>query len=148
MATKRQTEPTPARELTPAQLTALGALAAGQSDAGAAEAAGVDAAQVAAWRDSDALFAAILNRRRAGQWEEQSDRLRGLIPRAVDTLGACLDCEDPKTALAAARVILTGAGLLGGDLRPSGPIVAEKIELDWHNARHVSRLDRMLAEGF
>ena len=45
-------------------------------------------------------------------------------------------------------VILTGAGLLGGDLRPSGPIVAEKIELDWHNARHVSRLDRMLAEGF
>jgi len=143
MAAKRQTEPTPARELTPAQLTALGALAAGQSDGQAAEAAGVDAAQVAAWRDSDALFAATLNRRRAGQWEEQGDRLRGLIPRAVDALGACLDSEDPKTALAAARVILTGAGLLGGDLRPGGPIVAEKVELAWRSERRVSALERM-----
>ena len=144
MATKRQPEPTPARELTPAQLLALGALAAGQTDGQAAEAAGVDAAQVGAWRDSDPLFAAALNRRRAGLWEEQSDRLRALIPRAVDALGQCLDDgEDPKTRLAAARVILTGAGLLGGDLRPGGSIVADKVEIAWRNERKVSRLDRM-----
>lgn len=143
MATKRQPEPTPARELTPAQVLALGALAAGQTDGQAAEAAGVDAAQVGAWRDSDSLFAAALNRRRAGQWEEQTDRLRALIPRAVDALGQCLDSEDPKAKLAAARAILTGAGLLGGDLRPGGSIVADKVDFEWHKERHVSALDRM-----
>jgi hypothetical protein len=141
--TRQATEPTPARELTPAQWAALGALAAGQGDGQAAEAAGVDLAQVGAWRDSDPLFAAALNRQRAGQWEEQSDRLRALIPRAIDALGQCLDSGDPKTALAAARAILTGAGLLGGDLRPAGAIVADKVDFEWHKERHVSAIDRM-----
>jgi len=142
MARTRQAT-APARELTPAQLLALGELVAGQTDGKAAEAAEVDAAQVRTWRDFDPLFAAALNRQRAGQWEEQSDRLRALIPRAIDALGQCLDSEDPKTALAAARAILTGAGLLGGDLRPSGAIVADKVELEWQKERHVSVLDRM-----
>lgn len=100
---------------------------------------------MATWRDSDPLFAATLNRRRAGQWEEQADRLRALIPRAVDALGQCLDSEDPKAKLAAARVILTGAGMLGGDLRPNGSIVAEKVELAWQAERRVTFIDRLNA---
>lgn len=73
-------------ELRSEQLPALAVLAEGKSDAEAAEAAGVPLATIIAWRQYDPAFQAALNRRRLQIWEASLDRLRALLPRALEAL--------------------------------------------------------------
>jgi hypothetical protein len=74
------------RGLTIKQQNALDLLVLGETDAATAQAVGVNRVTVTKWRNYDPHFQAELNRRRQELWGAAVDRLRSLLPLAIDTL--------------------------------------------------------------
>ena len=74
------------RQLTLKQQNAIDMLIAGSTDSETANAVKVNRVTVTKWRNYDPVFAAELNRRRTELWGGAVDRLRALIPRALDAL--------------------------------------------------------------
>jgi hypothetical protein len=123
MATKRvdPTKPDETRHpLSVAQRNAVDLLAAGKSDQATAEAVGVSRQTVNGWKNHDPEFMAALNQRRADVWGESADRLRALLPQALDVLeGSLAVSRDPKVALAVLQ--LAGLGKVELALGRPGP---------------------------
>jgi hypothetical protein len=72
--------------ITVKQENALDLLIQGATHQEAAEAAGVARATVSKWMALDVYFQAELNRRRREIWGTSLDRLRSMVPRALDAL--------------------------------------------------------------
>ena len=94
--------------LTAPQEAAVQALAAGRTDTAAAEQVGVHRGTVWRWRRYHPAFRAALARRRIELWDAAADRLRSLVPDALDALADELHGEH---RLRAAGIILKLAGL-------------------------------------
>jgi len=124
-----QTKPDTPADLSPEQVNALGLLLAGETDEATAQAVGVTRQTVWEWRSRNPEFIAELNRQRDSIWAAQSDRLRGLVGRAVDVLAGDLDSDDPKIKREAAIHILKCVGIYGADLTPKGDTEAGKIRM-------------------
>ena len=73
------------------QRNAIDLLLTGQTDAEVAAAVGVTRQTVCSWRCHHPGFQAALNARRAETWGRTVDRLRDLLPRAVERLAVELD---------------------------------------------------------
>src|SRR5262249_14017656 len=78
------------------------------------------------WRLYDPVFQAALNQRRAEVWEAGIDRLRSLIPKALDAFADALESMNARNRLKAAAEILRLAQLPGGAL-VGGPTEADEI---------------------
>jgi hypothetical protein len=89
-----------------AQLSAIDLLAAGKTDKETAELLGLSRTCITKWRLYDPAFQAALNRRRAEVWGVGIDRLRSLIPKALDALADELDRPDSPHRLKAAAEVL------------------------------------------
>jgi hypothetical protein len=105
------------------QLSAIDLLAAGKTDQEAADLLQLHRTTVTKWRLYDPVFQAALNRRRAEVWGAAADRLRSLIPKALDALAAALeDSAHPGRLKAAAELLRlappTGSAL---DIGPTDP---------------------------
>lgn len=109
--------------LTVAQENAVDLLAAGKNDTQTAEALGLNRVSVTRWRNYSPEFRAALAARRAEIWGIAADRLRAMLPMALDTLAAALERGDDKVAVALG--ILKLAGPL--PLVPVGPADAEGV---------------------
>lgn len=119
------------KPLTQEQLNAIEHLLQGKSDAATAEAVGVARTTIWEWRNRNAVFIAVLNRRRAELWTETRERLNGLSSVALDVVEAQLHNSDPKIALAAAKYVLQGTRLLGDThLSVGGPTTPEDVVLE------------------
>lgn len=116
------------RQLSPAQLVAIPLLLAGQSITDTAAAVGVARQTVSTWLNADTLFIATLNAERFDLWEGHKDRLRSLIPKAVDALERGLEHPDPRVSQAAARDILKLVDL--SDCRPDPATTEEDVRLN------------------
>jgi hypothetical protein len=114
------------RGLTMPQLSAIDLLAAGKTDKETAELLGLSRTCVTKWRLYDPVFQAALNRRRAEVWSAGIDRLRALIPKALDALADELDKADSPNRLKAAGEILRLAQLPAAALG-IGPTDADEI---------------------
>lgn len=125
MATKADTKKESA-DLTPQQLTAVDQLATGATVTAAAEAVGVARQTVSEWLNQQAAFQAALNQRRAELWVEQSDRLRALLPAALETVEKSLK-QGGAGGLKAALALIRMAGL---ELTPTGATDREEIEVE------------------
>lgn len=79
------------RGLTLKQENAIDMLVTGATNSEVAEAVGVNRVTVTRWRLYDPRFEAELNTRRKALWGSAVDRLRALLPRAIDALEAELD---------------------------------------------------------
>jgi malate synthase len=111
--------------LTPQQAAAADLLAFGATVTDAAATVKVSRQTVSEWLNHHAGFQAVLNARRRELFAENQERLRSLIPKALETLEGSLG--DEKQAMAAAVHILKAAGLYG--LRePNGSIHVDEIE--------------------
>jgi Homeodomain-like domain len=118
MTRQNQTNPDTSRpELTPQQAAAVDLLAVGRTITEVAEAVGVTRQTVSGWLNQDPVFEAAVNRRRQELWENVSDRLRALLPNALDVLKQALENGSVKAAVE----VLKAAGLHGLQ-RPSGPV--------------------------
>ena len=92
-----RTKPDTTGQLTPEQETALALILAGQSDREVALAVNRRRQTICEWRH-DPVFIAALNTRRIEIWGHSIDRLRGLLPKALDVLEGALDDGDVRTA--------------------------------------------------
>jgi hypothetical protein len=108
------------------QLSAIDLLVSGKNDKETAELLGLSRTAVTKWRLYDPVFQAALNRRRAEVWGAGCDRLRALIPKALDTLADELDNRDNPNRLKAAVEVLKLAQLPSG-AAGIGPTDAEEI---------------------
>jgi hypothetical protein len=101
------------------QLNAIDLLAAGNTDQETADLLELHRTTVTKWRLYDPVFQAALNRRRAEVWGAAADRLRSLVPKALDVLGDVLGDETHPGRLKAAIELLrlvppTGAAMTVG----------------------------------
>jgi hypothetical protein len=127
------------RGLTLPQLNAVDLLVSGKTDKETAELLNLSRTCITKWRLYDPVFQAALNRRRAEVWSGAIDKLRGLIPLALDTLAAELENTRSRNRLKAASEILRLARLPAGALTdgPTDPeqIVRQIVEQRRHQAR-------------
>jgi len=94
------------RGLTMPQLSAIDLLASGKTDKETAELLNLSRTCVTEWRCYSPVFQAALNRRRAEIWGAAADRLRSLIPQALDVLAAALGSGYAPSQMKAALAIL------------------------------------------
>jgi hypothetical protein len=127
MARRKPTNPdAPIWTLTPQQAAAVDLLASGKNLQDTADAIDVTRQTVSDWVNHHPGFQAALNRRRQELWDGMADRLRGLLPKALDVLAQALEDETP---LPAAVHILKACGLYGLP-QPDGPTDPEEIAID------------------
>ena len=124
-------QPTPAgaqpypHGLTLAQLNAADLLAAGKNDTETADAAGLNRVTVTRWRLYSPEFRAALADRRAAVWGAAADRLRALLPQAIDALADALQESDTPDRVNVALAVLKLAGPI--PLVPVGPTDPDEI---------------------
>lgn len=125
--------------LTLAQQNAIDLLAAGLRDAEVAERTGVSRQTVNGWRNHEPAFQAALNARRADLWAGAVDRLRALLPMALEVLAERLEgARDPRFALEVLRL----AAIPQASLAHPGPTTAEDVR----RAEARQQQDRMLED--
>ena len=95
-------------ELSVSQLNAVECLASGKNDQETAEVTGVSRQTVNGWKNHHPPFMAALNARRAEVWEVAGDRLRALLPKALDALEGSLSGVEPDWRAAAKVIELAG----------------------------------------
>lgn len=95
--------------LTLTQQSAIDLLAAGKNDTETAEALGLNRVTVTRWRLYSPEFRAALAAQRAAIWGASADRLRALIPKALDALADALEEADEGDRVAVALTGLTHA---------------------------------------
>jgi hypothetical protein len=110
-------------ELNHRQLTAVDALLGGANDEEAAAAAGVHRVTVNRWKNHNFYFVAELRARRGELWESAVERLRALLPKAIDRLER--EIADGPDGLRAALELVKLTGLAerragGGPVDPQG----------------------------
>lgn len=126
--------------LTSRQSAAVDLVAVGQTDQEVADAVGVSRQTVNVWRNQHPAFTVAVEDRRREVWSAAADRLRSLLPKAVDRLAADLDGPDgARVALALVKLAVVAHTDHG--LRPTGPIDAGAVIDD--RARRVE--SRMLS---
>lgn len=90
------------------QQNALDLLVTGKSDAETAEAIGVHRVTVTRWRLYSPEFRAALAGHRLAIWGHATDRLRTLVPKAIDALAESLEQGEDKATIAMAILKLAG----------------------------------------
>jgi hypothetical protein len=113
--------------LTLPQQSAVDLLASGKTDTEAAGLLGLHRTTVSKWRAYDPVFQAALNRRRAEVWASGVDRLRSLVPKALDALAEELDKPGSPNRLKAACEILRVAQLPTVATLTTGPTDPQEI---------------------
>lgn len=111
--------------LTPQQAAAVDLLAAGRNVTDTAAELGVCRQTVSGWLHGDSHFTAAYNRRRQELWAAAADRLRAMVPAALDVLAAEIEGGSTNAAVA----VLKAAGLQNLP-PPSGATDAAIIEFD------------------
>lgn len=136
--------------LTVEQRNAVDRLVAGDTDQAAADAAGVNRVTVSKWRLYDPAFQAALNARRQEVWGASADKLRSLVPKALDALAAAMEGGN---VLAAVTIIKAAA--LDKLPPPAGPtdpdelfaaLVEARVKEKRAKRERSQTLDDMLAE--
>jgi len=117
------------RQISIEQENAIDLLIQGKPDAEVGEAVGVSRQTVCDWRHNNPAFIAELNKRREAVWGASTDRLRGMVNAALDTLEDSLTPGDSRRLEAAVHV-LKCVGLYGASLKPNGPTSEKKADMD------------------
>jgi len=97
------------------QLNAIDLLVTGVSDREVAEKVGVTRQTVTNWRLHHPEFQAGMNRRRKEIWGSSGDRMRSLLPKALDRIEKTLADDSNPNAWRAALELLRAAGLYAND---------------------------------
>lgn len=123
-------------KLTPAALAAVDLLATGATVTATAKAVSTSRQTVSDWLNNNPAFKAELNLRRAELWAQSCDRLRALLPVALDRIEAALQSDGPD-GLTAALALVRMAKV---EPLPTGPVEIEAVEVERaEQARDLSR---------
>ena len=111
-------------QLTPVQQSAIELLLAGRNDRQTSETVDVHRTTITRWRLHHPAFRAELNRQRIELFGAATDRLRSLVPAAVDAIER--ELIEGANPYAAAVQVLKVAGIDKLDA-PTGPIEADVL---------------------
>lgn len=114
--------------LTPQQQAAADALAAGATITDAADAVGVTRQTVSEWANHHPGFRAEMNARRWELWNGATDRLRLMIPKALDAVAAALDAGSVPAALGVLKLV--GLQDRPGVIGPNNPALIAARDAD------------------
>jgi hypothetical protein len=131
------------------QLSAIDLLVSGKNDKETAELLGLSRTAVTKWRLYDPVFQAALNLRRTEVWGAGIDRLRSLIPKALDALADELEKKDSPNRMKAAVEVLRLAEM-PDSWHQIGPAEAEEIVRQIVKARRAQApglLDKLAEDG-
>ena len=131
-----------AHGLTLMQQNAVDLLATGKNDTATAESLQLNRVTVTRWRLYSPEFRAALADQRAAIWGASADRLRALMPKALDTLADALEQADDKVSVALALLKLAGPL----PLVPTEPTEADeyiRLQVEHERDRVRSRSDTM-----
>ena len=142
MPRKRPVESASEWALSSEQEMAVILLAKGKTIAETAESVEVSEHTVRAWRWEHPGVQAAVHSRRQEDWAAVTDRLRALVPKALEVLERALEGETP---LPAALHILKACGLYGLQ-EPEGKTEAEAIAISQSIHQQSLARERMLAE--
>jgi hypothetical protein len=110
--------------LTIEQLNAIDLLITGKTDQEVADEVRVNRVTVTKWRNYDIYFQAELNKRRKGIWSASLDKMRALVPKAMERLEKEIDNENGwKIALEVIKI----AGIENRHINGIGHDDADKI---------------------
>jgi transposase-like protein len=123
------------------QQTAADLLALGNNVTRVAEQVGVARQTVSEWLNQNPAFEAAVNQRRQENWDNASNRLRSLLPNALDVLEQALKGGNIKAAIE----VLKAAGLHGLQ-KPEGPTNPQDAE-SAAKEKERARQDRALFAG-
>jgi transposase-like protein len=123
------------------QQTAVDLLALGNNVTRVAEQVGVARQTVSEWLNQNPAFEAAVNQRRQENWDNASNRLRSLLPNALDVLEQALKGGNIKAAIE----VLKAAGLHGLQ-KPEGPTNPQDAE-SAAKEKERARQDRALFAG-
>jgi hypothetical protein len=131
------------------QLNAVDLLAAGKTDTEAAALLRLDRTTISKWRLYDPVFQAALNRRRAEVWSCGVDRLRSLIPKALDALADALEDREHPHRVKAAAELLRLVPLADGALAIGPTDVDDVVRRVVEERRRTARgpLDDLMEDG-
>lgn len=137
--------PADACGLTLAQQSAVDLLAAGRNDTETADALRLNRVTVTRWRLYSPEFRAALAVRRADVWGAAADRLRALLPKALDALADALEHADDKVTVALALLKLAGPlPLLPTEPTDAEEYVRQQVECERERVRNTNdSLDAM-----
>src|SRR5215207_9575776 len=124
------------------QLNAVDLLVTGKSDREVAEAVGVSRQTVCGWRLYDPYFQAELNKRRKEVWGASLDKLRSLLPKALEVVERELEGGD--NSLGAALKVLQMANI-AGLTRDVGSADPEEIIDDGARRRRLDPLQEIVS---
>jgi len=136
-------------ELNDRQLAAVDALAAGATDQEAADQSGAHRVTVTNWRNHNPVFRAALNARRIDLWGASLDRLRSMLPKALDRVDEEITGGEQGLRAALKLLEIAGMGTAGGDhygSRGVGPEDPEAMIAAKVKAKRPSSLDSLLAD--
>ena len=141
MATVKQT--VKRGDLTPQQAEAAALVAVGKTPAEVAEAVGVDPSVVTTWTDRPA-FVAQVNRHRRATWATAHDRLRALVPDALEALAQAVRGGDVRAAVE----VLKACDLYGNVKPPRGAVEPEQVMVEQAEAWAKQEVQaRIVADG-
>ena len=104
---KRRTRPAPPTfpALSPAQEQTIGLLLQGQTEADVATTLQLSREEIQYWRHEHPVFLARLNQQRRMLWDEAQNRLRALVPRAIEVLEKAMAQGSVKAAVELLKVV-------------------------------------------
>jgi hypothetical protein len=121
------------------QLRAVDLVAIGKTDTEVAEEVGVDRTSVWRWRTQSPWFQAAVSQRREATWSASCDKLRALVPQALEALEA--ELVGGPNRVRAALGILRVAGVETVSLQRVGATDVDSIINSLAMARRPSLLD-------
>ena len=127
--------------LTIQQRAAVDLLALGNTVTSVAEQVGVARQTVSEWLNQNPAFEAAVNQRRQELWDNLTDRLRAILPNALDVLEQAVKQGSIKAAIE----VLKAAGLYGLQ-KPEGPTSPRDAETA-AKEKERAREDRALLAG-
>ncbi len=109
---------------------------------------GEHTATVSEWREDNPAFIAEVNRRRREAWATAQDRLRALVPQALDALAEAVEAGDLKASFE----VLKAVGIYGKVPAPEGATDPELVQVQqaeaWATAEVARQGPRDLLQTF
>jgi hypothetical protein len=136
-------------ELNDRQRAAVDALIAGATDQEAADQSGAHRVTVTNWRNRNPVFRAALNARRAELWSTSLDRVRSILPKALNRIEEEITGGEQGLRAALKLVEIAGMGTAGGEhygSRGVGPEDPEAMIDAKAKAKRPLNLDSLLAD--
>jgi hypothetical protein len=121
--------------LTPEQVRAIELLLEGKTETEIATTLHLSHDEVQRWRQEHPVFLARLNHQRRILWEETQERLRALVPRAIEVLERAMEQGSVRAAVEFLKIVQ----LHGRVPTPSGPEAPQLVL--WQHAEHWAKLE-------